>query len=33
LSLHDRSPQTIKGPKENRRRAILCFVDRLHWPL
>ena len=33
LSLHDRSPQTIRGPKENRRRAILCFVDRLHRPL
>jgi len=33
LSLHDRSPQTIWGPKENRRRAILCFVDRLHQPL
>lgn len=33
LSLHDRSPQTISGSKENRRRAILCFVDRLHRPL
>jgi hypothetical protein len=33
LSLHDRSPQTVNGPKENRRRAVLCFVDRLHRPL
>lgn len=33
LSLHDRSAQTVRGPKENRRRAILCFVDKLHRPL
>lgn len=33
LSLHDRSPQTVSGLKENRRRASLCFVDKLHWPL
>jgi len=30
LSLHDRSSQTVTGPKENRRRALLCFVNRLH---
>ena len=33
LSLHDRSPQTVTGPKELRRQALLCFVKRLHQPL
>lgn len=30
LSLHDRSPQTVTGPAERRRQALLCFVQRLH---
>lgn len=29
LSLHDRSPQTVTGPTENRRQALLCFVKQL----
>ena len=33
LSLHDRAPQTITGPKGCRRQAVLCFVKRLHTPL
>lgn len=33
LSLHDRAPQTVTGPKESRRQALLCFVKRLHQPL
>jgi hypothetical protein len=33
LSLHDRSPQTVTGPEEHRRKALLCFVKRLHQPL
>lgn len=33
LSLHDRSPQTVTGPEERRRQALLCFVKRLHQPL
>lgn len=33
LSLHDRSPQTVTGPAERRRQALLCFVKRLHQPL
>jgi Taurine catabolism dioxygenase TauD, TfdA family len=33
LCLHDRSPQTVTGPKELRRQALLCFVRRVHQPL
>lgn len=33
LSLHDRSPQTVTGPEECRRKALLCFVKRLRQPL
>jgi hypothetical protein len=33
LSLHDRSAQTVTGPKELRRQALLCFVKRLHQAL
>lgn len=33
LSLHDRSPQTVTGPADNRRQALLCFIRRLHSPL
>lgn len=32
-SLHDRSPQTVTGPIESRRKALLCFVKQLHRPL
>jgi len=33
LGLHYRSPQTVSGPKENRRKALLGFVKKLHQPL
>lgn len=33
LSLHDRSAQTVTGSERNRRRALLCFVNQLHYPL
>jgi hypothetical protein len=33
FSLHDRSPQTVTGPRNSRRSAILCFVKRLHQAL
>lgn len=33
LSLHDRAPQTVTGPSETRRKALLCFVKQLHRPL
>jgi len=33
LSLHDRSPQTVTGPSETRRQALLGFVKQLHRPL
>jgi hypothetical protein len=32
-SLHDRAPQTVTGPVESRRQALLCFVKQLHRPL
>jgi hypothetical protein len=33
LSLHDRSPQTVRGANGVRRKALLCFVKRLAQPL
>lgn len=30
FSLHDRLEQTVTGPKEKRRRAGLCFVQKLY---
>jgi hypothetical protein len=32
-SLHYRTPQTVTGPAETRRHALLCFVKQLHRPL
>jgi len=33
FSFHDRLQQRINGPKDRRRQAWLCFVQRLHEPL
>jgi hypothetical protein len=31
--LHYRTVQTVSGAAENRRHALLCFVQHLHRPL
>lgn len=33
LSLHDRAEQSVTGPQERRRQAVLCFVKQLYHPL